>query len=226
MEKAFKQLRLSIKLRFIIATCLTILFLVLGTTLGIIYKQTILLIFIFFCGLAIFPLVFLVGKNKFEEKKIALIEQALLSIDETIQYKYQEQTTIDDFLTLDITNLTDYFFLSHFIKKEYDRASFISYGVRFRTNDKKSVVGRFIKINFDECNLKKEDITGAFLKNATYLKKVLIKNNSVYIFVTSYQKDKVSRMFSLEPHDFKSLNLYLERIKMEIDFIEKIISKN
>lgn len=226
MENRFNKLKKEIKLRFTLGIILFITILVVGFALCVIYKAynyTVLVIIATFLAL---PLSFLIGRRKFEMNKIALIKDAVISLSKPFNttYKYKKEVAIDDLAMLDVVNLAPYFYISSVIEAKYNDIMVNSYGIRFKATDKKMVLGRVIVFTFPEdSRVLKENITGSYLKNESYLKKIVVSNNKAYVFVSGYQRNKMSIQYNFEPHDFVSYSEYASRITNEFNFYKNVI---
>ncbi len=226
MQNRFNELKKEIKNRLIISTSISIVLIIIGISIALIYKLYLLLIFIFLIAFVVFPLIFGIGKKKFELKKIQLINDSIQEENKVFDliYTYKKEETIDDFIQLGITNLTNYFFISSDILAKYKNTTIHSYGVRFRSNDKNNIKGRFIKFTFDfDIKINKNDVSGSFLKSAEYLRKIVVNENNLLIFVATYSKNKDSKNYTLEPHEFKTYEDFKLRINKELDFYQNII---
>lgn len=227
METKFNHLRKQFYGLLIISITVTVLLIAIFLTIAAIFKIYWLALIPCFFGFFLFPAIMSTGGRRFFNAKALVIKEAVLLEDDgmSLSYQYIRENTLDDLVALNSVDMAQAFNLSSDIEGVYKDAVIRAYSVRFRTSDKKLVLGRVIRLSFlNKVNTKESDIKGAFLKKATYTNKVKIVDNVVYILAASYYSSKVHSAYSLEPLDFKTYDEFKERIKGELEFIKDTIN--
>ena len=123
---------------------------------------------------------------------------------------------------LKINEYATYFSISNIVRFKNDTKELLAYTVKFEAG-KKRVVGKVIRVDYDMVPSK--NISNSYLKNANYLKKIKVVENSLYIFVSDYMKNKTSKLYSLEVLDYKTYQDIKDRVDKELSFLNELLEK-
>lgn len=227
MEKLFNNLKSQYK-RSIILTIVIISIIFISVLIpSIIFRNFIPVLVLCIAILFLIILIFRVFMIGFNDKKLKLINDTLNEIGSTynLEFNYRKAQSFEDFQKLDIATISEYFYISGCIDIKKDNKSIYSYTVKFNADKRQRVIGRMIVANLEEAPTYKEsDVSSILLKNATFLKKVKVEGNKVYIFMSTLLSNKDSIMYSIEPQDFKTYSDYSNRIQKEFDLYEYILN--
>lgn len=223
MEQRFNKLVKEFKIKLIIAILVFIIVSCLLLALSIIYKKLYLYAITFGCFLVLLPILILLFNIGFNKKKDDVLtgilnEENCYGFDIKLYGKVEGKE-------VEILKLYDYaqfFSISNIISYKNDTRELLAYTVKFEVG-KKRVVGKVIRVDYD--SKPNKEISDSYLKNANYLKRIKVVDNSLYIFVSDYMKNKTSKAYSLEILDYKTYNDIKNRVDKELLFLNELLEK-
>lgn len=227
MNFEYENLKKMIKIRISFAFILLFLFVGAGIALTFIFDQLWILFVGLALGLGCYALILIPCKGKITNSKAKIATRAVRDINEEYTFSYFKSHDIKDLEEADVSYLSSYFIISATLEFENEIGKITSYSTNFKGIKNKSVVGRLIKIEYkDYIKFEYNDISSIFLKKADYHKKIMIKDETLYIYVASYQFNKDARIVSFDPLDFSTYEDYKNRIRKEFELYDKLLELN
>lgn len=223
MEQSFNKIKKEFKIKLIISIILYVLVTALFLVFSIIYKKIYFYLLTLGSFLILLPILILVFNLGFNRKRDILLENIL---NEENKYgfdiKLYGKVEGDEIEVLKLYDYSQYFSISNIISFKSQDKELLAYTVKFEAG-KKRVVGKVIRVDYDHAP--SNNIKNSYLKNANYLKKIKVVENSLYIFVSDYMKNKTSKAYSLEVLDYKTYQEIKDRVDKELEFLNELLVK-
>lgn len=221
----FKALKRNLKIVLWLDLLLWIGLNVIGGYLSFKFWPYFAVIFIF-GSLIIAAFILKLYSKKFQERRNKVMLEAFNSFNhDNLTFSYYKQESYEAFDVLHLDNLAEDFDICQTISGTFNMVNVESYSALYSPDAKKKnmiILRIYIFDSYVNTSFRKEDIKSRLFKDATMGKYFKEQDNKFYIAYAYKNRDYNK---SLEPMAYKKYDDFLDRYKLELEFIEEISNK-